>query len=158
MDEADHLAEKARNERRTSILGLRQTCLALSAFALMLCSCGTGRTAQAPSSPSPTPTASSPDSSIEQWVSVKYRPSAVNVGQPKYENLGRTDSSVVLDAWYSATDQYMVINLNGTNYHYCAFPSSAWRSLRTASSMGAHYHDSIRGNYDCRYVGSIPDQ
>ena len=130
----------------------------LCLIAVMLCACGAEGTGQASSSPPTMATANSTDSSIEQWVSVKYRPSAVNVGQPKYENLGRTGSSVVLDAWYSATDQYMVINLNGTNYHYCAFPSSAWRSLRSASSMGAHYHDSIRGNYDCRYVGSIPDQ
>ena len=91
----------------------------------MLCACGAEGTGQASSSPPAMATANSTDSSIEQWVSVKYRPSAVNVGQPKYENLGRTGSSVVLDAWYSATDQYMVINLNGTTYHYCAFPSSA---------------------------------
>lgn len=87
---------------------------------------------------------------------MKYRSTLVDVGDPKFENLGRSDSTV-RDAWYSGIDQYMVINLTGTNYHYCAFPTTAWRALRSASSMESYYYDAIRGNYDCRYVGSVPD-
>jgi hypothetical protein len=92
---------------------------------------------------------------LAEWVVVKYRDTPVNIAG--FAEVGRADSSLVFDAWYDAGNDYMVINLAGTNYHYCAFPGSAWEDLRTASSMGTHYHSFIKGNYDCRYLGTVPD-
>ncbi|MBT3705074.1 KTSC domain-containing protein [Candidatus Peregrinibacteria bacterium] len=45
----------------------------------------------------------------------------------------------------------MVINLNGTYYHYCGMPSSAWSSFERADSFGTYYNKYIEGDYDCRY-------
>ena len=84
------------------------------------------------------------------WVTVKYRPTSVDVGAPYFERLGRADSTLVYAAWYDDGNNYMVINLTGTNYHYCGFPRSSWIALQTAGSMGSHYRSNIKGRYDCR--------
>ncbi|MCP3910065.1 MAG: KTSC domain-containing protein [Actinomycetia bacterium] len=70
--------------------------------------------------------------------------------------LSRSDSSLVKAAWYDTSNDYLVINLQGTNYYYCAFPSSSWSGLKSADSMGSCYLDRIKGNYDCRYEGLVP--
>ena len=84
------------------------------------------------------------------WVTVKYRATSVDVGAPYFERLGRADSTMVYAAWYDDGNDYMVINLSGTNYHYCGFPRSAWTALRSAGSMGRYYRSNIKGRYDCR--------
>jgi len=84
------------------------------------------------------------------WVTVKYRPTPVDVGAPHFKSLGHRESRLVTGAWYDGGNNYLVINLNGTNYHYCGFPRSAWQALRNAESMGRHYNAEIRGEHDCR--------
>ena len=89
-----------------------------------------------------------------QWV--KYRTTPVDVGEDKFERISRAASSLVYDAWFSARDNYLVINLQGVNYHYCAVPRSVWSGLNSAPSRGAYYRQAIRGNFDCRFVGTVP--
>ena len=92
--------------------------------------------------------------SQEQWppkyVTVKHRPEPVDIAAPYFESLGRTDSSVVNGAWFDSGNQYLVINLQGTVYHYCGIGSSIWNSLKSADSMGSYFGDYIKGNFDCR--------
>jgi len=132
--------------------------IVLVGFALTVASCASADTEV--SSPNRTQAASPEDTPAladvrAEWVTVKYRDTPANVAE--FAELGRNDSSLVIDAWYDASNDYMVISLTGTNYHYCAFPTSAWDDLRSASSMRSHYHDHIKGNYDCRYVGTVPE-
>lgn len=87
-------------------------------------------------------------------LTVKYRVSPVDVSNFDYLNTSR--SSFVGGAWYDTDNKYMIINLNGTNYHYCDLPSSVWRQFSRADSFGRHYNSSIKGNYDCRY-GRVPE-
>ena len=90
---------------------------------------------------------------------VKYRDTLVDIAAPYFENLGRLDSTLVYDAWYDENNSYMVINLSGTNYHYCGFRRSDWKNLQTASSMGRWYRANIKGSFDCRIypVPSYPN-
>lgn len=92
--------------------------------------------------------------SQEQWtsnfVNVKYRADPVDIAAPYFESLGRSDSSVVGGAWFDSGNEYLVINLQGTIYHYCGIGSSIWNSLKSAESMGSYFQDYIKGNYDCR--------
>ena len=92
--------------------------------------------------------------SQEQWtpnyVNVKYRADPVDIAAPYFEALGRADSSVVEGAWFDSENGYLVINLQGTIYHYCGIGSPIWNSLKSAESMGSYYQDYIKGNYDCR--------
>ena len=57
---------------------------------------------------------------------------------------------MVRGAWYDDENQYMVINLNGTYYHYCGMPESVWNTYEKANSFGSSYNAYIKGNYDCR--------
>ena len=83
------------------------------------------------------------------WIDVKYRDSRVNVAASNFAPLGRSDTEV-WDAWYDVGNQYMVILLNGTAYHYCSMPSSVWVNLQTAPSLYDRYEATIKGNFDCR--------
>lgn len=84
------------------------------------------------------------------YVSVKYRSDKVDIANPRFEYLDTSESSWVGGAWYDANNEYMIINLSGTYYHYCSMPESAWNSFKSASSFGTSYNQSIKGNYDCQ--------
>ena len=93
-------------------------------------------------------------SSEEQWspvyIAIEHRKDPVDIAAPYFESLGRTDSSVVNGAWFDSGNQYLVISLQGTVYHYCGIGSSIWDSLKSADSMGSYFGDYIKGNFDCR--------
>jgi KTSC domain len=88
-------------------------------------------------------------SSNSGYVKIKYRDDKVNISASNFEPLDKSDSTVK-SAWYDSSNEYMVINLSGTYYHYCGMPSSAWGGFKTASSPYQYYQDSIKGNFDCR--------
>ena len=96
------------------------------------------------------------ESAQEKWtpryVSIKYRADPVDIGAPYFEALDRSDSSVVNDAWFDESNQYLVINLQGTAYHYCGLPNAIWNALKAAESMGSYFQDQIKGNFDCRVL------
>ena len=91
------------------------------------------------------------------WVKYREPDPWVPVGSPRFLELSNQLGSSVRDAWYDSAAQYMIIDLGGTAYHYCAFPSSKWADLNQSSDRYRHYETTIRGKYDCRYVGTVPD-
>jgi hypothetical protein len=44
----------------------------------------------------------------------------------------------------------MLIDLNGTYYHYCEIDEGTVTSLMSADSIGRFYNASIKGRFDCR--------
>jgi len=91
-------------------------------------------------------TKSSTESSwTQKWVSVKYRSDPVDVGAPYFDSLDRSGSSVVRDAWFDQKSQYLVINLNGTNYHYCGLSEDVWLSMQVTASLDASLQIVIEG-------------
>ena len=87
-------------------------------------------------------------------VKIKYRDDKVNISASNFEPLDKLDPTVK-GAWYDGSNEYMVIKLSGTYYHYCGMPSSAWSELKATSSPYEFYQDNIKGNFDCR-VNPIP--
>lgn len=64
-------------------------------------------------------------------------------------------STFVQRVCYDKPKSYMIINLRGTNYHYCELPASTYNALMAAPSMGQFFNQSIKGSgsdgpYDCR--------
>ncbi len=88
-----------------------------------------------------------------QTINVKYRPTPITLNG--HFKCASTDSSLVYKACYDKANQYMVINLKGTWYHYCGMPFSVWRDFIDADSLGRHYRAYIRGEFDCRQ-GYVP--
>lgn len=80
-------------------------------------------------------------------VDVKYR-GEVNLKFFDCTDIAR--SSFIRRICYDETNEYMLINLNGTYYHYCAIDAGTVSSLLSAPSMGRFYNSSIKGNFDCR--------
>lgn len=87
-------------------------------------------------------------------ITVKYRNDPVNLNSGDFDYFP-TSSSFVNGLWYDQSNQYMIILLNSTYYHYCGLPLAEWRSFKSADSQGTYYTQRIKGNYDCRQ-GHIP--
>jgi hypothetical protein len=67
-----------------------------------------------------------------------------------------TRSSFINRVCYDEANDYMLIKLNGTYYHYCAIDGDTVSALLAADSMGRFYNASIKGKFDCR-VHRVPE-
>lgn len=91
----------------------------------------------------------------EEWLVIKYRSSPVDVDKPYFEKLDTSKSSLVRGAWYDAENEYMIINLGGTNYHYCGLDEETWKTFTASASFGTAYNAYIKGRFDCR-INPVP--
>lgn len=91
----------------------------------------------------------------ENFVTVKYRDTPVNIASSKFEYLNTDRSSFIDGAWYDKKNEYMIIKLNEVYYHYCGLPKFVWRRFKKAETFGHFYNQEIKGHFDCR-VGYIP--
>jgi hypothetical protein len=82
-----------------------------------------------------------------ETVEVKYR-GPVDLKTFECSDVSR--SSLVKRVCYDGPNQYMVISLNGTYYHYCEIDQATVGALKSAVSMGRYYNASIKGRFDCR--------
>lgn len=82
-----------------------------------------------------------------ETVNVKYR-GAVDLVPFECESINK--SSLVTRVCYDSHEQYMIIGLQGTYYHYCEIDASTVSALRSAQSMGRFFNSNIKGNFDCR--------
>jgi KTSC domain len=83
----------------------------------------------------------------EESVFVKYRG---HVDLTPFECTDITRSSFIDRVCYDRTNEYMLISLNGTFYHYCEIDAGTVSSLLNSPSMGSFYNASIKGAFDCR--------
>ena len=93
---------------------------------------------------------SSEKSHYPNSITIKYRNDTVDIAHPRFEYLDTSKSSFVRGAWYDQENEYMVIKLKTTYYHYCGMHNSPWKAFKSAYSFGSHYESKIKGNYDCR--------
>lgn len=114
----------------------------------------------------------------QSYVTVKYRENPVDISGKNFEQLnlsdllnkytdlfstGEIEQFTVRNAWYDHNEEYLIINLRGTNYHYCEMPVDLWDGLKRAGSadygsleeLDNYYEQNIKGNYDCR-VNRLP--
>jgi hypothetical protein len=91
-------------------------------------------------------------SALAETVVVKYR-GAVDLKPFKCETIYQ--SSVVKRLCYDAKEGYVVVNLNGTYYHYCEVPAYVVSGWRASNSMGDFFHKNVKGHFDCR-VNRVP--
>lgn len=87
-----------------------------------------------------------------ETVDVKYR-GAVDLAPFNCQDITR--SSFINRVCYDAKQQYMLIQLRSTYYHYCEIPNRVVAELLAAPSMGKFYNANIKGSgsdgpYDCR--------
>jgi hypothetical protein len=84
---------------------------------------------------------------LADTVNVKYR-GVVDLAPFQCESINR--SSLVTRVCYDRKEQYMIIGLQGTYYHYCEIDPGTVAALRGAESMGRFYNANIKGRFDCR--------
>lgn len=91
-------------------------------------------------------------SAVGQEVSVKYRDTFVNL---KHFSCTRTASSFLHEVCYDKKNQYLVMLLNTTRYHWCSVDEGTVNSLLAADSKGRYFNANIKGRFDCR-LGRVP--
>jgi hypothetical protein len=85
-----------------------------------------------------------------ETVDVKYR-GAVDLKPFACADTPR--SSFIQRVCYDKSQNYMLINLRGTYYHYCGMPAATFDAIMTAGSMGQFYNQKGTGSngpFDCR--------
>jgi len=65
------------------------------------------------------------------------------------------DCTDITRSSYDRHNEYMLISLNGTFYHYCEIDTGTVSFLLDAPSMGRFYNTNIKGRFDCR-VNRVP--
>jgi hypothetical protein len=85
-------------------------------------------------------------------VDVKYRGS---VDLKAFECPTIKDSSFVKRVCYDKINQYMIVQLQRTYYHYCEIGPQVVAAFIAADSLGRFYNATIKGSgadgpYDCR--------
>ena len=88
-----------------------------------------------------------PSLAYAESIYVKYRG---EVSLKSFDCSDITRSSFINRVCYDRRNEYMLISLNGTFYHYCEIDAGTVSSLLNAPSMGRFYNASIKGNFDCR--------
>lgn len=61
-----------------------------------------------------------------------------------------TRSSFINRLCYDKKEQYVIVLLRNTYYHYCEVPPSTVKEWKQADSMGRFYNAYIKGRFDCR--------
>jgi len=85
-------------------------------------------------------------------ITVKYRDDPVDVDNGYFEEMELKSSSLVQEIYYDAQNQYLLVRLKSTFYHYCNIPAEYVSEWVNADSLGSYYRDCIKGDFGCRYV------
>jgi KTSC domain-containing protein len=80
-------------------------------------------------------------------IEVKYR-GPVDLKYFECNDISR--SSFIRRVCYDHSNEYMLISLNGTFYHYCEIDSGTVSALLDADSMGRYFDERIKRRFDCR--------
>jgi hypothetical protein len=87
-----------------------------------------------------------------ECVPVKYRETCVPIDKLECK---KPVSSFVNEVCYDASNNYMVILLKATWYHYCDIPLEKVRTLENAESPGHYYNAEVKGKFGCQGL-SVP--
>ena len=93
-----------------------------------------------------------------ETVSVKNR-GAIDLGPFACTDTPR--SSVIQRVCYDRKENYLLINVGGTYYHFCELKPETFEAFATASSMGQFFKQEIESSasgapFDCR-THRVPD-
>ncbi len=67
-----------------------------------------------------------------------------------------TTSSFVNRVCYEEKNEYLLVLLDDTYYHYCRVPHRVFEEWRAADSKGRYFASYIKGRFDCR-LGGVPN-
>jgi hypothetical protein len=88
-------------------------------------------------------------------IDVKFHDDSVNVDNGNFVEMDLISSSLVKEIFYDESNQYLLVRVKNTFYHYCNIPQKYIHDWIHASSLGRYYTDIIKGDFGC--IGkSIP--
>ena len=88
-------------------------------------------------------------------IHVKYRATPVDISNGYFQEINLKQSSFVNEMFYDGSNEYLLVRLKNTFYHYCEIPAEVINKWITSPSLGGYYNASVKGKYDCR-VNRMP--
>lgn len=85
----------------------------------------------------------------KETVQVKYRGS-VDLTPFKCEAIPQ--SSLVKRLCYDQKEQYLIVKLKDSYYHYCEVPENVIKVWVGSDSLGKYYNVNVKGRFDCRVL------
>lgn len=87
----------------------------------------------------------------KKWnrITIKYRDTMVDVSD--FLTTNTSNSSFINNAYYDPDEEYLILNLNWTYYHWCDVPKDVRNWFKTADSKWSYYNKFIKWEFDCRY-------
>ncbi len=82
-------------------------------------------------------------------IYIKYR-GDVDIDNGHFKHLNVGHSSLIKDMYYDKKNNYLLVKLGSTYYHYCGLSDVVAKEWISSSSLGDYYLSNIKGNYDCR--------
>lgn len=87
----------------------------------------------------------------QEVIYVKYRGPVSLAGF----NCAATPESLVRRICYLPSEEYLIVLLDQTYYHYCMVPEPVAEDWSLSPSLGGFYNANVKGRYDCR-LGGVP--
>ena len=82
------------------------------------------------------------------YITVKYRDTMVDVSG--FETFNTSKSSFIEKAYYDRYNQYLILNLDWTYYHWCGVPAYVREDFKNSDSLWWYYNKYLKWEYDCR--------
>ena len=82
------------------------------------------------------------------YINIKYRDSLGDVYW--FDSFDTSKSSFIEKAYYDKENQYLILNLNWTYYHWCDVPKYVRDDFKSSDSLWKYYNKYIKWEYDCR--------
>ena len=89
-----------------------------------------------------------PQKSQWEWITIKYRDTRVDVSG--FQTIDTSSSSFIRNAYYDAENNYLILNLDWTYYHWCDVPKYVRDDFKSSESLWKYYNKYIKWEYDCR--------
>lgn len=83
-------------------------------------------------------------------IDVKYKDTPVDVDNGHFKEINLKSSSFVKEMFFDGQENYLLVRLKNTFYHYCGINKQVIKTWVNSSSLGRYYLNNIKGNYDCR--------
>lgn len=82
------------------------------------------------------------------YITIKYRDTLVDVSN--FETFNTSKSSFIEKAYYDKSNQYLILNLSWTYYHWCEVPEYIRKEFKKSDSLWKYYNKYIKWDNDCR--------
>lgn len=74
-------------------------------------------------------------------IAIRFTEDCVVLDERRFQYLDTRVSSFLRGAWYDPDEEYLIIRIRNTHYHYCGVEEHVWERFINCASFGTCYND-----------------